>query len=54
MITVHRESHGMMPAEIIGVSENDVIQFLGHVHEPNPESVREPALVYELLGSPRR
>ena len=34
MITVHRESHGLMPAEIIEVSENDVIQFLGFVHEP--------------------
>ena len=38
VFTVHRESHGMMPAEIIEVSENDVIQFLGNVHEPSDAS----------------
>jgi class 3 adenylate cyclase len=31
---VHRESHGLVPNEIIGVSENDVLRFLGKVHDP--------------------
>lgn len=34
MNNVHERSHGLMPAEIIGVSEEDVISFLGNVRDP--------------------
>ncbi len=34
MTQVHRASHGLIPAEIIEVKENDVVSFLGRVHEP--------------------
>ena len=34
MEAVHAASHGMVPSEIIGVSENDVLRFLGRIHEP--------------------
>jgi class 3 adenylate cyclase len=38
METVHRESHGLIPNEIIPVSEDAVLQFLGEVHNPANES----------------
>jgi class 3 adenylate cyclase len=38
METVHRESHGLIPNEIIPVSEDAVLQFLGKVHDPENES----------------
>lgn len=31
---VHREAHGMIPNEIIPVSEDNVFRFLGKIHEP--------------------
>jgi class 3 adenylate cyclase len=31
---VHNESHGIVPNEIISVSEDDVLRFLGKVHDP--------------------
>jgi class 3 adenylate cyclase len=31
---VHRESHGLVPNEIISVSEDAVLRFLGKVHDP--------------------
>jgi class 3 adenylate cyclase len=31
---VHRESHGLIPNEIISVSESDVLRFLGRIHDP--------------------
>lgn len=34
----HDASHGGVPAEIIEVSESDVVQFLGQVHEPQDAS----------------
>jgi class 3 adenylate cyclase len=34
METVHRESHGLIPNEIIPVSEDAVLQFLGKVQDP--------------------
>jgi class 3 adenylate cyclase len=34
MEAVHRESHGLIPNEIIPVSEDAVLRFLGKVHEP--------------------
>ena len=30
----HRAAHGLVPAEIIEVSESDVVRFLGKVHDP--------------------
>jgi len=38
METVHRESHGLVPNEIIAVSEDAVLQFLGKVRDPVDES----------------
>ena len=35
MQAVHRESHGMVANEIISVSEDDVLQFLGSIREPS-------------------
>lgn len=34
MVQVHGESHGLVPAEIIEVAENDVVRFLGKVSDP--------------------
>jgi class 3 adenylate cyclase len=31
---VHRESHGLIPNEIITVDESDVLRFLGRIHDP--------------------
>ena len=31
---VHREGHGLIPNEIIAVSEDDVLRFLGKVSDP--------------------
>lgn len=31
---VHRESHGLVPNEIISVAEDDVFRFLGRIHDP--------------------
>jgi class 3 adenylate cyclase len=31
---VHREAHGLIPNEIIGVSEDSVLRFLGRIGEP--------------------
>lgn len=30
----HQASHGLVPAEIIEVSESDVVRFLGRIHDP--------------------
>ncbi len=38
LTAVHRESHGLLPNEIISVSENDVLRFLGGIHEPVDKS----------------
>jgi class 3 adenylate cyclase len=34
---VHREAHGLVPNEIIGVSEDDVLRFLGRINDPVDE-----------------
>ena len=34
LVAVHRESHGMLPNEIMPVSESDVFKFLGGIHKP--------------------
>lgn len=38
MESVHRASHGLIPSEIIEVSEGDVVRFLGKVHHPADQS----------------
>jgi class 3 adenylate cyclase len=35
---VHREAHGLIPNEIIDVSEDDVLRFLGRIGEPVEET----------------
>jgi class 3 adenylate cyclase len=41
---VHEESHGLVPNEIISVSEDDVVRFLGSVQDPKDASeVTNPA-----------
>lgn len=35
---VHRESHGLIPNEIISVSEDDVLRFLGQMNEAGDET----------------
>lgn len=34
MAAVHRETHGLIPNEIIPVSEDDVLRFLGRIADP--------------------
>ncbi len=34
LTAVHQESHGLLPNEIISVSEDDVLRFLGGIHDP--------------------
>jgi class 3 adenylate cyclase len=34
MQAVHREGHGLVPNEIIAVSEQDVVRFLGRINDP--------------------
>ena len=34
MAQAHRAAHGLVPSEIIEVSESDVVRFLGKVHDP--------------------
>ena len=55
METVHRESHGLVPNEIIPVSEDAVLQFLGKVHDPvdgsEPTSAFRTILFTDLEGS---
>ena len=36
VIEAHQASHGLVPAEIIEVSESDVVRFLGRVQDPAP------------------
>lgn len=55
MNNVHDASHGLIPAEIIEVSESDVIRFLGKVNDPADASeVTSPfrTIVFtDLVGS---
>jgi class 3 adenylate cyclase len=34
LVAVHREAHGLIPNKIIDVSEDNVLRFLGGIHEP--------------------
>ena len=51
----HRVSHGEIPAEIIEVSESDVVRFLGRVHDPADASEATSAfrtvVFTDLVGS---
>jgi len=38
MEAVHRESHGLIPGQIISVSEDNVLRFLGRISEPADET----------------
>ncbi len=38
LAAVHREGHGLVPNEIIAVSEDDVLRFLGKVADPVDDS----------------
>ena len=55
MQAVHRESHGLIANEIISVSEDDVLRFLGRIREPADASQVESAfrtiLFTDLQGS---
>ena len=52
---VHRDGHGLVPNEIIAVSEDDVLRFLGRVNDPVDRSqVEKPfrtILFTDLQGS---
>ncbi len=55
MQAVHREGHGLVPNEIIAVSEDDVLRFLGKVNDPvdpagAPRAFRT-ILFTDLMGS---
>ena len=34
LTAVHRETHGLIPNEIISVSEDDILRFLGRINDP--------------------
>ncbi len=34
LVAVHQEAHGLIPGQIIPVAEDDVLRFLGRIHEP--------------------
>jgi class 3 adenylate cyclase len=55
MQAVHRAGHGFVPNEIIAVSEDDVLRFLGRVNEPPDRSPVDSAfrtiLFTDLEGS---
>ena len=55
LTAVHQESHGMLPNEIISVSEGDILRFLGGIQEPaNPAEAKNPfraILFTDLEGS---
>jgi len=38
LTAVHRETHGLIPNEIISVSEDDVLRFLGRMNEAGAET----------------
>ena len=38
MQAVHREAHGLIPNEVISVSEDHLFRFLGKIHDPTDQS----------------
>ena len=57
LVSVHRESHGLVPNEIISVSEDAVLRFLGVVRNPSNHtevtSSFRTILFTDIEGSPR-
>ena len=55
LTAVHRETHGLIPNEIISVSEDDVLRFLGRMNETGGETERvnpfRTILFTDLQGS---
>jgi class 3 adenylate cyclase len=55
LTAVHQESHGLIPNEIISVSENDVLGFLGRMNETGVDTPRvnpfRAILFTDLRGS---
>ena len=55
LTAVHQETHGLIPNEIITVSENDVLGFLGRMNEAGDDSERitpfRTILFTDLQGS---
>ena len=55
MAAVHREGHGLVPNEIIAVSEDDVFRFLGKMNDPVDHTLGASAfrtiLFTDLQGS---
>ncbi len=55
LVAVHRESHGLIPNEIIEVNEGDVLRFMGMIKDPpNAASATSPfrtILFTDLIGS---
>lgn len=55
LIAMHAEAHGLIPNKIIDVSEDNVLRFLGGVHEPaNSSEITSPfrtVLFTDLEGS---
>lgn len=53
--TVHRESHGLVPNEIISVAEDDVLRFLGRIQDPEDytkiTNAYRTILFTDLVGS---
>jgi class 3 adenylate cyclase len=55
LTAVHRETHGLIPNEIIRVSENNILRFLGRMNETGSDSQRvnpfRTILFTDLQGS---
>ena len=55
LTAVHQETHGLIPNEIISVSENDVLSFLGRMNETGVDTPRvnpfRAILFTDLRGS---
>ena len=55
LTAVHRATHGLIPNEIIRVSENDVLRFLGKINETDRDALRvnpfRTILFTDLKGS---
>ena len=52
MQAVHRAGHGLVPNEIIAVSEDDVFRFLGRVNDPVDHSQVDEGLPDDPLHRP--
>lgn len=56
LTAVHKETHGLIPNEIIGVSEDNILRFLGKMNDPVDHTRGNPfraILFTDLEGSTR-